>query len=85
MAPADAVGGVTVAMPYCEASIHSRSGRQNVRDALAQTTESSSSSSPALFSDELSDDVLDMVVGGLTTDAALARAVAFGHAGPVPR
>jgi hypothetical protein len=63
-------------MTYCERSIDA--GEGDVRDELAGTVDGSSPS-PPLLADELSDDVLDVVVGGLSTDAALARAAAYGH------
>ena len=47
-----------------------------MRDQLPLPTGSSPSSAGGddLLTDELSDEVLDVIVGGLTTDAALARA-----------
>lgn len=40
---------------------------------------------PDLLVDELPEDVLDAVVGGLTTEAAQARAAAYGQPGFPPR
>jgi hypothetical protein len=62
-------------MTYCGASIDA--GEGDVRDELAETVDGPAPG-PALPADELSDDVLDIVVGGLSTDAALARAAAYG-------
>ena len=58
-----------------------------MRDELPLPTGSSPSSAgdDGLLTDELPDAVLDVIVGGLTTDAALARAAIYDQAGHVPR